>query len=126
MQGQLPMAPLADPLPDANPADQIGSERSVLAVLDVPGNDHAAPDIDHQIEVQPHAPNAGGQVGDVSAPEIIEADRTLSWHWPRILRRFGPSAALHLLVGVEHAVEAALRGQVLALAGQVGHDLRRR
>ena len=126
MQDQPALALLADPLPDAGPADQISGQRGVLTILDVPGDDLAAPDVDHQIEVEPHAPHTGGQVGDVPAPELVGAISTPPGHRARLLRRPGPSAALHLLVGVEHAVEAALGGQVLAPVGQGGHDLRRR
>lgn len=38
----------------------------------------------------------------------------------------GPPAALHLLVRVEHPVDAVLRREVLALIRQVRHDLRSR
>lgn len=126
MQGELALTTLADPLPQAGPADQIGGHRRVLAVLDVPGHDLAAPDIHHQVEVQPDAPHAGRKVGDVPAPELIRPVSTSPGHWPRFLRRPCPSTALHLLVGMEHAVEAALGGQVLAPIRQVRHDLRRR
>jgi hypothetical protein len=125
VQDQPALAALADPLPDAGAADQSSGQLSGLAVLNVTGHDLAAPDIDYQIEVQPDASHAGGQVGDVPASELIGTVSTPSGHWPWLLRPSGPSAALHLLVGVEHAVEAALGGNELAQIGQVGHDLGR-
>jgi hypothetical protein len=36
----------------------------------LPDDDLAAPDVDHQVEVEPHAPHAGKQVGDVPDDEI--------------------------------------------------------
>ena len=125
VQDQTLLAALADPLLDAGAADQIGGHLGIFPLGDVPGDDLAAPDVDHQVEVQPYATHAGGQVGDVPAPQLIGTIRTPPRHRPRLLRRPGPSAALDLLVGVEHPVEAALGGEEHALIGQVRHDLRR-
>jgi hypothetical protein len=110
VQDQPALALLADALPDAGPADQIRGQLGILALVDVPGDDLAAPDVDHQVEVEPYAPHAGGQVGDVPAPELIGPISTPPGHRTRLLWRSGPSAVLYLLVGVEHAVEAALGG----------------
>ncbi len=71
MEDQRLLAALADPLADAGPADQIGCDGSVLAFGDIPSDDLAAPDVDHQIEVQPNATHGGGQVGDVPAPHLV-------------------------------------------------------
>ena len=85
VQDQPLPAALADPLPDASPADQIGRDLGLLPLGDVPGDDLAAPDVDHQIEVQPHPPHAGGQVGDVPAPELIGAVSMPSGNGPGLL-----------------------------------------
>jgi hypothetical protein len=50
----------ADPLPQAGAADKISSDLGIFPLGDIPGHDLAAPDIDHQIEVEPDSPNAGG------------------------------------------------------------------
>ncbi len=67
MQHQGLLAALADPLADVGPADLIGCNGWVFVFGEIPGDDHAAPDIDHQVEVQPHPTHGGGQVVDVPA-----------------------------------------------------------
>ncbi len=71
MQHQEFLAAFADPLADTGPAHQIGCDGCILALGDIPGDDLAAPDVDHQIEVQPHPSYVGGQVGDVPAPHLV-------------------------------------------------------
>ena len=68
MEDQRLAAPSTDPLPQAGPADEISGDLCVLAIGDIPGHHFAAPDVDHQIEVEPDTTHAGGQVGDVPAP----------------------------------------------------------
>lgn len=63
VQDQTSLALLGDPLSEAGPADQISGHLGLLPLGDVPGDDLATPDIHHQIEVEPHAPHAGGEVG---------------------------------------------------------------
>jgi len=110
MENQLLLSACVDPLPQAGAADHIRRLFAVLTVLDLPGDELAALDVHHQVdeEVKPHAADAGEQVGDVPASELIETVRMPPGHRPRLLQRPAPSAALHLLVGMEHAVEAAL------------------
>ncbi len=73
MQDQRLLAPLADPLAAAGPAHQIRCDGSVLAFSDIPGHHLAAPDVDHQVEVQPHPSHGGGQIGDVPARHLVWA-----------------------------------------------------
>ena len=64
-------ASLADPLPQAGPVDEISGDLRLLPLGHVPGDHFADPDVDHKIEVEPVAADAGGQVGDVPAPDLI-------------------------------------------------------
>jgi hypothetical protein len=73
VQDQLALAAFADPLPDVDFADLISGHLGDLPIGDVPGGDLAAPVVDHQLEVNPHAPQPGVQVGDDPAPELIGA-----------------------------------------------------
>jgi len=75
----------ADPLPQACAADEIRGDLGVLPLDYVPGHQLAAPDIDHQIEVQPDATDAGRQVGDDPAPELIRASGSQARHRSRLL-----------------------------------------
>jgi len=68
VEDQRLAAPLADLLSQAGSAHQIRCNGWILALGDIPGNDLAAPDVDHQVEVQSHPAHGGGQVGDVPAP----------------------------------------------------------
>ncbi len=74
IQDQWLLTSLADPLADAGPAHQIGCDGWVFPFCDVSGHHLAAPDVDHQIEVQPNATHGGGQVGDVPAPHLVCPD----------------------------------------------------
>ena len=58
---------------------QIRRDLSRLHLGHIPGHHFAAPDVDHQVEVQPHATHTCGQVGDVPAPYLIRPP------WPRAL-----------------------------------------
>jgi len=104
---QLPAA-LADPLAQADSAHQIGGDPRIFAFGDIPGHDLAAPDIDHQVEVQPDPTHAGRQIGDVPAPDLIRPCALEPWHSSWFLWWPGSTAPVHLAVGVEHAVKAAL------------------
>jgi hypothetical protein len=52
---------LADPLPQAGPADEVSGDLGLLSLGHVPGHHLAAPDIDHQIEVEPDATELVGR-----------------------------------------------------------------
>ncbi len=67
------LAGLADPLANAGPAHQIRCDGWILTFGHIPGDNLAAPHVDHQVEVQPHPTNGGGQVGDVPAPHLVRA-----------------------------------------------------
>ena len=117
---------LADPLSQAGPADQIRGDLGVFPIRHVPGHHLAAPDVDHQIEVQPDATDASGQVGDVPAPELIGPSGLQARHGAGFLGRPGTATAMDLAMGMEHPVEAALRADVDAAIGKDRHDLARR
>ena len=59
MEDQRLGAALADPLPQAGPAHQISGDLGFFPLGHDPGHHLAAPDVDHQIEVQRHATHAG-------------------------------------------------------------------
>ncbi len=73
MQDQRLAAATADPLAQAGPAYQIGCNGWVFSLSDIPGHHLAAPDVDHQVELQPYSTNGGRQVDDVPAPNLIGA-----------------------------------------------------
>ena len=108
MEDQRLGPPLADPLSQVGPADQIGGDLGLLSLGHVPGHHLAAPDVDHQVEVQPHTTDTDWQVGDVPAPDLIGPAGFQPGHRARLLRRPGTATVMDLAMGVEHAVEAAL------------------
>ena len=61
----------ADPLPQAGPTNEISVNLGLFPLGNIPGHHFAAPDVDHQIEVEPDTTDAGGQVGDVPTPHLI-------------------------------------------------------
>ena len=126
MEDQRLRPAFADPLPQAGSADEISRDLFVFPLSHFPRHDFAAPDIDHQIEVEPDATNAGGQVGDVPAPDLIGLVGPQAWNGTRLLRRARPPAAVGLPMGMEHPIEAALRADIEALIGQDRNDLPRR
>jgi len=123
MEDQRLAAPPADPLPQAGPADKISGDLGILVIGHVPSHRLSAPDVDHQVEVEPHAPHARGQVGDIPAPELIRPSGLQSRHQAGLLGRPGAAAAVGLTMGMEHPVETALRADVDAPIRQGRHDL---
>lgn len=59
---------LADALPKASPDHQIGGNLGVFPISHIPGHDFAAPNVDHEVEIEPHTTHVGGQIGDVPTP----------------------------------------------------------
>jgi hypothetical protein len=125
MEDQRPGPAFADPLPQAGAADQISGDLCVFPLGHVPGHYLAAPDIDHQVEVYPDATDAGGQVCDVPAPELIRPSGLQSRHWAWLLGRPGTATAMGLTMGMENAVKAALQADIDAPIRQDRHDLPR-
>ena len=60
MLDQRLFAPLADPLADAGPTDQIGCDGWVFSFGDIPGLHLAAAHVDHEVEIQLHPSHGGG------------------------------------------------------------------
>ena len=108
VQDQRLLSALADPLSQASPADQIRCNGWIFSLSNIPGHHLAAPDVDHQVEVQPDPADSGGEIGDVPTPELVRSDSPEPWHWSWFLWWSCSSAPVHLAVGVEHPVEAAL------------------
>ena len=52
---------------------QIRRDLSRLRLGHIPGHHLAAPDVDHQVEVEPHTPHRGRQEADVPAPNLVRA-----------------------------------------------------
>ena len=111
---------------EAGPLHQISCDLSRLHLGHIPGHHFAAPDVDHQIEVEPHTAHRGRQVGDVPAPHLVGAIRPETRHRARFLRQPGPPAAVALTRLVQHPIETALRANKELLIGQCRHDLPRR
>lgn len=53
MQDQLLWQALADPLAETGAADEISGHLRLFPIRDITGLDLAAPDVDHQVELQP-------------------------------------------------------------------------
>ena len=108
VQHQRLSAPLADPLTQAGPAHQIGCDGLILTLGDILGHQFAAPDVDHQVEIQPDPSNGFGHVCYVQAPHLIRSCGPQAWNWPGLLLWPGTTAAMGLPVGVQHPIKAAL------------------
>ena len=67
------LSAFTDSLFQGSPSHQIGRNRRMLTLLDIPGHHLSTPDVDHQAEVQPDPTHRGEQIGDVPAPH---RDRT--------------------------------------------------
>ena len=50
---------------EAGPLHQISRDLRRLHLSHIPGHHLSAPDIDHQVEVQPHTPHRGRQIGEI-------------------------------------------------------------
>ena len=83
-------------LPETCPLHQISRDVSRLHLGHIPGHHLAAPDIDHQVEVELITPHCGGQVGDVPAPHLVGAIRPEARHRARLLQQLCTPAAVAL------------------------------
>ena len=98
----------ADALSEASPALQIRCDGWVLELGDIPDHHLPAPDIDHQVEVQPDSANGGMQIRDVPTPHLIGSCSPKPWHAPGFLWWPCPTPTLELAVGMEHPVKVPL------------------
>jgi hypothetical protein len=114
MEDQGLRAPPVDPLTQAGLAHEVGGDLGVFPLSHLPGHDFAAPNVDHQVEVEPVAPDAGGQLGDVPAPELIRPVSPQPRNGTRLLRKASSAAAMVLPMGRQ------------ALIGKDRNDLPRR
>lgn len=108
MEDQGMGTPLADPLLQADPVHQIRGDFGVFPIDHLLGHYFTGPHVDHQVEIQPHTTHAGGQIGDVSTPNLIRSSGLQPWHFPWLLGRPGTTTAVGLAMGREHPVEAPL------------------
>src|SRR3954468_4247304 len=104
-------------------AHEIGGVLGAFALVDLPGNDLAAEDVEDQVEVEEHAPDWTRHPGDVPAPDLAGAAGAVAGRRFATHRRLGPAAMVLLLCRPQDAVEAGLRGEIAALVRQAGHDL---
>ena len=108
VQDQRLLSALTDPLSQASPTDQIRCNGWMLTLIHIPGHNLSAPDVDHQIEVQPDPAHGGGQIRDDPAPELVRSCGSEPWHASWFLWCPCSTAPVHLSMGMEHAVKAAL------------------
>jgi hypothetical protein len=101
-------APLADPLCEASPTDQIGCDGLALAFGNIPGHHLAVLYVNHQLEVQPDPAHGVGEIGDIPAPSLIRRSGPQTWNRPGLLWWPGSSAPVGLTVSKERLVVAAL------------------
>jgi len=94
MQDQRLPASFADPLAQAGSTYEIGCDHKAFPLGDIPCDDLTAPNIDHQVEVQPDPANGGGQVGDIPAQHLVGTCRSEPRYWARLLRCSGPRPPL--------------------------------
>jgi hypothetical protein len=87
---------------------QIRRDLSRLHLGHIPGHHFAAPDVDHQVEVQPHTTHTCGQVGDVPALNLIRPPGLEPWHRAGFLWWKGSPVVVSLAVVMEHPIEAVL------------------
>ena len=126
MEDQRFGASLADPLPQTGSIEEISGDLGFFLLGDVPGHYFSAPDVNHQVEVQPDAAHAGGQVGDVRAPDVVRPSGLQPRHRTGFLGRPGAAPGMGLSMVMEQAIEAALRTDVQATIRKNRHDLPRR
>ena len=108
MENQGLLSAFADPLFQASPTHQIRCDHWILTLLDIPGHHLSAPDVDHQVEIQPDPTHSGGQIGDVPAPHLIRTCGPQPWNRSGLLREPGATTPVHLVIVAEDPVEAAL------------------
>jgi len=58
---------------EASPAHQFRCNSWILNRIHIPGHDLAAPDLDHQVEVQPGPAHGGGDIRDVPTPHLVRS-----------------------------------------------------
>src|SRR5215212_4623407 len=104
-------------------AHEIGGMLGAFALVDLPGNDLAAEDVEDQVEVEEPAPEWAGHPGDVPAPDLAGAAGAMAGRRFATHRRLGPAAMVLRLFRPQDAVEAGLRGEIAALVCKAGHDL---
>src|SRR4051812_25416906 len=111
--------------PSAQTALRTSSAASfgALALVDLPADDLAAVNVEHQVEIEEPAPDRAGHPGDVPAPDLAGAAGAVAGRWLVTRRRLGPAAMVLLPFSPQDAVEAGFRGDIAALVCEAGHDL---
>ena len=113
----------AVPLTQAGSALEIRCNGWIVSLSNVPGHHFAAPNVDHEVEIQPDSSNGGGQVGDVPTPHLIRTCCTQPRYWTRLLWWPCSTAPVDLSVGMKHPIKAALRTDNDPLVGKGWHNL---
>ncbi len=80
VEDQRLLPAFTDPLSQASPAHKFCCDGGIFSLGDIPGHHFAAPDIDHQVEVELDPAHGGGEIGDVPTPELVRSDSPEPWH----------------------------------------------
>ena len=91
----------ADPLPQAGPAYEISGDLGLFPFGHIPGHHFAAPDVDHQIELEPDTTDAGGQIDDVPTAYLIWGSGLHPRNRTGCAGRTGTTTTVDLAVGIE-------------------------
>jgi hypothetical protein len=83
--------------------------------LHVPIHDLSAPDIDHQIEIEPDPFDVGRQITHILTPHLIWAVGPQPRNWSWLLGKPGSGTALGLAMGMQYSLKTALRANIAAL-----------
>lgn len=73
MENQRQLVGQTDSLANVSPAHQVVSDGFIFPLGYIPGHNFAAPNVDHQIKVDPLTSQGGGQVSDLPAQHLILA-----------------------------------------------------
>ena len=89
-------------------AEHVHREGAVLLLADHPADGEAREQVQDHVEIQVLAALPGGQLRDVPAPHLVRACGPQPWNPSGFLRWPCTIATVHLVMVVEHPVEAAL------------------
>ena len=106
--------------------NKTGCIAGTLPIKHLPSDNFPTEHIHNHIKIKEHAVNGSGQPRNIPRPNLVRAGGTKSLGW-HAFSRFLTAAPMVLFVGlVKNPVKTRLRGNILALVRQFGHNLRRR
>jgi hypothetical protein len=104
--------------------NETGRITGTFPVKHLPPNNFSAEHVHNHIKVKEHTPDGTGHPRNIPAPDLVRPGCTkpLRWH---VFSRLPATTPMVLLVSfVKDPVKTRLRGNISALVGQSGHNLR--